>query len=292
MIGARIAAGLLLTAGLLIPTLSAQAGDTFRLDIPGPAKDSSAQSLPDSDVHLAHYRGFHGGFYRGGYGGYRGGYYGGYRGGYYGGYRGYYGGYRGYAYYGGYRGYYGYPGYYGYASYYPSYYGGYYSGYYGGGYGYAPVYAYYGSSTFVTPCCDNPSPVVSVRITPVPGVVERVIETPRTTVPPTPPTTVPPEPGTTVPPTTTPPMPPVKDGVPPPMRVIPSEGTFPYDGGPRDPVPMPKLEDSPAGTSSSMVIRPDFRVVHYTEGKPLTKPAEKGKWVYPAYGEEAKRAPR
>jgi len=133
----------------------------------------------DADTDLVRY-GYRGG-YHGGYGGYRGGYHGGYgyRGGYYGGYRGgYYGGYRG-GYYGGYRGGY-YGGYYGgYRPYYGGYYGGYsgygYGGYGYGGYGYGG-YGYYcsnnlygGCSTVnvVAPTYSNPQPYVPNAPAPV-----------------------------------------------------------------------------------------------------------------------------
>jgi hypothetical protein len=136
-------------AAFLASAQSLRASDVIPLK--GTASYDKAQtttlgSIGDADTELmrgggggrgggGHGGGFHGGGYRGGfYGGYRGGYYGGYRGGYYGGYRGY--GYGGYGY-GGYGGYYGgyYP-YYGGVYYYNPYYYPYYGGYgYVGGYG-------------------------------------------------------------------------------------------------------------------------------------------------------------
>jgi len=338
MLGTRFATGFVLALGLSALAGTARAGDTFRLDMPGPGRAPAI--APDSrqdtrtldqratdtsaDLLAASYRGYHGGFYGGGYRGYHGGYYGGgYRGYYGGGYRGYYGGgYRGYygggyrGYYGGgYRGYYGggygggYRGYYGggyggyghhghyghypryYGSYYPRYYGGYYPSYYGGYYpsyygGYYP--SYYGSGftfSFSTPIVySTPSyyldSSVPLSITTIPQVEGRVIES--RVIESSPTTTNPLPPSSTVPPAAT--MPPA-DSSAPESRTEP--GTYRYDGGPKDPVPMPRIEE-PTPTSYDMVIRP-ARLVSLPE---VATPASKsGKWVLPAFGEEARRQP-
>lgn len=61
---------------------------------------------------------------------------------------------------------------------------------------------------------------------------------------------------------------------------VQKDGTFPYDGGPERPVPMPKVED------------PATRIPRQTtpmiEGIPVSMPA-KVKYVYPAYGETIRR---
>jgi len=262
MIGTRIIAGLLLAAGLFVPALSARPGDTFRLDLPGP--DRTANAAPagpdqnDKDLYTVGYRGVHGGFYgyRGGYVGYRG-YYAGYRGGY-AGYRGSYGGYHGG--YHGYHGHYaGYRGYYGYA--YPRYYGGYY------GYPYARAYygapsVYYYPPLVADPCVLSGSittlaPAITLRINPAPAVQGRIIQTPGAPLPP--PMTPAPGPG-------------------------PAAGTYPYDGGPLDPVPMPKLDEAPMDAPTP-IIRPDPRVVSAV----IAVSEGKGKWAYPAYGEAPRR---
>ncbi len=56
-----------------------------------------------------------------------------------------------------------------------------------------------------------------------------------------------------------------------------SDGTFPYDGGPDNPVPMPKAEPDPASTP---------RLFRVPETRPVSLPAKGGKFSYPAYGEE------
>jgi hypothetical protein len=239
-------------------TASAQAGDVFWLGLNTEAPTLNLVGGQEADTLPVQWRG-------GGYGGYRGGYggYGGYRG-YYGGYRGGYGGYGGY--YGGYRG-----GYGSYGGYYPRYYGGSYGGYggyssrsyggYRGGYGgYGGYYprsygGYYGGSrsyygiSYVSPLGCPP------RGQDIPGIVLSPG-------------------GSGAGDTDTPP------GSQPlnPMKPVPQDGTFPYDGGPADPVPMPKVEPAPAGK-----VRPHTMPL---EGRPVSvPPPTTKKYEYLAYGE-------
>jgi hypothetical protein len=60
----------------------------------------------------------------------------------------------------------------------------------------------------------------------------------------------------------------------------PADTTYPYDGGPALPVPMPKVQPNP--TQVPPPVPADGRVVS------LPKKSS-GKWAYPAYGEQAKR---
>lgn len=66
---------------------------------------------------------------------------------------------------------------------------------------------------------------------------------------------------------------------------VPRDGTFRYDGGPADPVPMPKADPDPMSA-------PRFRLAP-GGGIPISLPKEtkeaKGKYAYPAYGEEPRR---
>jgi len=105
MLGIRSATGLVLALGLSALAGTSHAGDTFRLDLPGPGRTPAVTPAPRAaDTHTLDSRtstdddlmtvGYRGGFY----GGHRGFYGGGYRGGFYG------GGYRGGYYGGGYRG--------------------------------------------------------------------------------------------------------------------------------------------------------------------------------------------
>lgn len=64
----------------------------------------------------------------------------------------------------------------------------------------------------------------------------------------------------------------------------PAEETFPYDGGPANPVPQ--ANDAPAPTSN-----PRQRSVPL-EGRSVSLPRAAPKWGYPAYGETARRTTR
>jgi len=270
MIGTRtLAAGLALVAGLTL-TPSTRAGDTFRLDMPGPARTTTLDLKGADDgadtVATSWYRGgFRGGFYyggyRGAYGGYRGGYYGGYRGGYYGGYhRPFYGSY--------YRPFYG-AGYYGgYRSFYPrAYYGGfgYYPGYYSS---YSYAYPYYYAPCSLPSTIPTMPPVVTLQATP--SVTESDYSPSLTT------------PGTVIPPAS---------GILPAPKA--DSGTFPYDGGPKEAVPMPRIDDDGPTLKPSTTIRPaDERLVSFLQpdiSAQTAGAAPKGKWAYPAYGEQPRR---
>jgi len=205
------------------------AQDTVRLG--GPTAQASMTGAVDELV-----RGYHGGGYRGGYhgGGYRGGYHGGhYHGGY--GYRGgYYGGGYGYRYASYYRPYYGYG--YGYA--YPRYYGSYYPyvNYYTPAY-YAPTDCYY-SATYYPIAGETVQPAVVT----VPGngsnyrPQQPVYQQPAYQ-----------QPANQQPRPNTPMMPP------------PGDGTFRYDGDPKNIVPMPAPQD--ANPSRTPLLPVDGKLV-------------------------------
>ncbi len=288
----RIATGLLLATGLFAWSGHARAGDTYRLDMPGPSDTPTLSLKADTnfgDTDTLAVRGYGGGGYRGGYGGYRGGYggyrggYGGYRGGY-GGYRGGYGGYRGYGY-GGYRGY-GYGGYrgYGYGGYRGYGYGGYgYRGYGWGGYGYGLGYGGYGYggygyggypyySTYSYPSYYYSTPCYPIGTTlSAPAYALNIL---------------PSSSSYSIQPSTV--MPRADDGITP----LPPSGaeSYPYDGGPRAPVPMPPAEDSvPSGGPR---IRPSPEVTGGRVVSLAIESAKTGKWQYPAYGELPRRSGR
>jgi len=192
-----------------------------------------------------------GGGYHGG-GAYHGGGYGGYRGGYgYGGYGRGYGGYgygRGYGY-GGYWG--GYGGYWagyglglglGYGYSYPYYYGGYSSPYY-----YAPTYYYTAPAYYYGMSATSATPVVTLATTPY---SQRI-------------------------------MPRIDDGTGnalPSPRLLNPDGTYKYDGGPTEPVPMPKTQNSPKQSTERFV------------SIPAPAPAPK-KYTYAAYGQQSAPKP-
>ena len=243
----------LAVGALLLGAAATQAGDTIKLSLPA-SKDVPALKLGeiglDADTIDAGYRG-HGGHYHGGYhGGYRGGYHGGYHVGHYGGYRGYYGGYRGY--YGGYRGFYGgYRGYYG-AYYRPYFYGAGYYGYspyyYSSSYYYTSPSVYYYSSPIYCPIgMETTTTLESQRVMPPADALNYAPQTQTLPLP--------------------------RDA-----------GTYPYDGGPRAPVPMPRIDnpgDAPPARLSPIPTVP-------LDGRPVSLPAPKAtpvKYTFPAYGE-------
>ncbi|HTU22648.1 MAG TPA: hypothetical protein VMG10_31705 [Gemmataceae bacterium] len=65
-----------------------------------------------------------------------------------------------------------------------------------------------------------------------------------------------------------------------PSEQPPSDGTFPYDGGPSNPVPSLK-ETPPSSTPAPRSVP--------LEGRSVSLPKTAPKWSYPAYGETARR---
>jgi len=272
----QMAIGLLALAVLVFVAGSASAGDTVRLSLPGDASaptlnlKATAEDLAADTLEAAYRGGYHGGYhggYRGGYVahrgyGFRGGYYGGYRAHasqlpYYRGYRGYYGGYRGY--YGGYRGYYG-GGFRYYGGYWPRYGAAYYGSYSPSYYYYNPGYSGYSYSSggYCSPIVESSTVVVQ----------------PRTTV------LRPAAPSYDLP---APTLMPQADELP---RIVPSQpGTFPYDGGPNNQIPMPPADES--STSYPRLSKP--ALVEDLVVKLPGKSSSSGKWTYPAYGETPSR---
>jgi len=287
-----LAAGLLALAG----GGNVRANDTVRL-LDG---DRSDDVDGDTDTHLV-YRGGFGGYGRGGFGGYGRGFgYGGYGRSFYGGYgRGFgygYGGYgRGFGY--GYRpfisiglgyGGYGYGGYYGgYRPYYGGYYGGYSSFYpsYYNSYSYPSFYSYpsYSYAPVYSPCAASVTEVV----------------TSQTVAPP-----LASQPGVTVTPGTS-----SYSQIPAPrIYTQPAgDGTYPYDGGPRSPLPMPGPDGdaNPMSTPRKMVPL-DGRLVSLPKqttggvnnglfvslrtdaaSEPVTVNGQAPRYSYPAYGEQS-----
>jgi hypothetical protein len=253
------------------------AQDTVRLGGPSAAR---IDMQGGTDTELV--RGFHGG-YHGGYGHYHGGYRGGYYGGYYGGYRGYYGGYYG-------RGY-GYGGYY--RPYYGGYYGGYYRPYYGGYYGsyypyssvyYQPYYTSYYSGYY--PCVGQTAATVTLA--------QANYSAPQQYA-------APQNYGTQ------------QNYYSEPLTAPGANSTFPYNGGPSSPIPMPAPNNpvqpgQKIGDPNRGIIPLDGKLVslpNETTGgfTPVTAPARNivtpqtrtpatttttaaPRVVYPAYGEE------
>jgi hypothetical protein len=251
----HLAAGILAVAGLALAT-PAFGGDTIRLNL-ADYNNASVKPLVATDADLdadtlevwrgGGFRGgFHGGGFRGGFGGFRGGF-GGFRGGFVG-HRGFIGFNRGFV--GFNRGFVGFrpfaPRFFGF---YPRFGGGFSRGCafpasFGFGYGYYPGWSSCG--VYASPCS------VSVGIPPITRVLG--------TVPP-------------------------GQVVPAPLAPLPpGNGTYQYDGGPANPVPMPPPEETPT--------RSDPRRPAVYDEVMVSLPGEQsgtGKWVYPAYGEAPRR---
>ena len=232
----------LAAAGLLAAGTSVRADDTLRLRLDRTETPTMKLGGAES-VDADTYEVGRGGGRAGG--GYRGGY-GGYRGGYYrGGYG--YGGRYGYGI--GYRGGYGYGRpYYGWYGGYRPYYGNWWGGY-GLPFGYYPSVYYYGSPYYY------PASTTIV---------------------------VPPATANFVPASTLQAAPNAGLETAPPPQVVPSDGTFIYDGGPRPPVSAPNINADPSAPVPVPVP---------ADGRPISlrgKPA----YSYPAYGESLKVAPR
>jgi len=284
MLSRPLAYGLALAAGLALSSAARAGDDVIRLAFPtSPPKsggdvrtlsataDDLATDTLDARYGYGGYRGGYGG-YRGGYGGYRGGYYGGYRGGYYAGYRGgYYGGYRG-GYYGGFRG--------GYGAFYRPFYGAYYGGY--SPYYYSS-YSYYNYSPYYYGGYYGCSDVGGAEVYPICS--RTVVVRPSTTVYYEPQAQVLPQ------------QPQLRESqpLPSPAPVMPKadDSTFPYDGGPKDPVPMPQTFEE----ARPMLVPPRARpqateTLVSLPAKQQPEAKKSGKWNFPAYGEEATRSPR
>jgi len=247
-------------AALMFAGFAKADGDTIRLGGRSGVDDAPIQRLDlktDNNADTLTVRGYHGGGFHGGhYGGYHGGFYGGYRG-FYGGYGGYRGfGYAGYGYRGwGYGGY-GYRGY-GYGYYRPYVGIGFGYGYGGYGYGYGGYgYPYYSGISYYYPSCYS-YPTYYYGISYASPAVTYTLGTTSTT-------------------TVQPVMPRIIDSgdVAPSTRVIPN-GTYPYDGGPTSPVPMPSKEAAPKVPSTERFV---------------SIPAAK-KYSYAAYGEKPSAQP-
>jgi len=242
-----------------------RSSDVYRLDLTDKTKtDVKALDLKgDVDVSPVSWRGGGG---RGGWGGgWRGGWGGGWRGGYWGrgwgGYRGWYGnrGWYGAGWYGrgyGWGGWYGYPGWYGYGSYYPSYCGYYYPSYYS-----YPAYSswcagpvYYSSPlTYANPGISIAVPFANIRIQRRTAVVQS--------------------------------EPPVLDTLPAPtpMPGTPDNGTYRYDGDPKNRVPMPRTEPAPPVPAPSSQPGTDAEMTGtFAAGRGVAT-----KFRYLAYGERS-----
>jgi len=204
----RLAAAMLGAGLLTLAFGSAVRADNDTVRLGSSASGAATGPMGGTDTELVYWRGgyrHHGGHY----GGYR--HYGGYHhhGGYYGGYRPYYGGYR--PYYGGYYG--------GYRSYYSNYYGNYYGGYYGG---YRPYYGgYYRISSYgdYYPCDVQLSvgtPIVYTQLPAQPVQTATQVYQFQSAARP--------------------------QALPMPVAVPAANQTFPYDGGPRQPLPLPSQE--------------------------------------------------
>lgn len=187
-------------------------------------------------------------------GGYRGGHYGGYYGwgGGYGGYRGYYGG--GY---GGYRGYYG-------GGYHRGYYGGYYGNYYRPAYYYPRAYyaSYYGAyPVYPSYYYGGYSAGIGFSI----GIGGNAVALDASAV----------NLGASM----APPVPQPMTAQPMAPSAAPGDGTFRYDGGPANPVPLPKADPQPMVPPSNSLAPTDLPVS--LKPKPATSP-----YKYKAYGEK------
>jgi len=268
------AAGVLAVLVLAAWTTAARAGDTVLLK-GGVSAPTVTLALTadndDADTDLvAYHRGWGGGFHHGYGGGYHHGYGGGYHHGYGGyhnagyryGYGGYHHGYGGYhsggyrygwgGYHGGYR--YGGGGYYPYYRNYYSYYPRYYDVGYGNGYGYSPYYDYSPPVYYTPYYCP-----INLGVSSAPYVLPGA-----TVIPPA---------GVTAPAPTPVPTPAPAGG-----------GPYIYDGGPANPVPMPKADPTPAPSAApkTVVPLPGERAVSL----PAREPA---KYQFAAYGEQAGR---
>jgi len=234
-------------AGWLQLSGPAQAADTFKLGMTvGAPTLTLGLEKNDAETQLV----WHHGFYRGGYGGFYG--------------RSFYGGGFGRGFYGGF-----YPRF----AYGPSYY---YPRYSSFSFGYnfsrpyyyaAPAY-YYSAPSFYysSPWC---SPI---------GLSGRVAATLEVPLPM--PNQLPPATQQQFPSTQQPPLAPELQPMQPVEPRQPVPGTYDYDGGPQNPVPLPRngVQENP----TRVLPRPTVPL----EGRPVSLPAKNAKYSYPAYGEK------
>jgi hypothetical protein len=247
MHGKWFAAGALATAGMLALALPARAGDTYRLSIPGRTADAPTLGLVDDG------KGADTVSIRGGHGGHGGGHGGGGHGGGHGGFhgfrdfdRGFHGsrdfdrGFHGFRDFD--RGFHGFRGYYGGFGFYPSYYSSYYQPYY-----YSTPSLYYSAPAYsVDPCLYSSvgvsTPALGLSVNVAPTTRRRIVEL-----------------------------------VAAPAAVQIDDQTFPYDGGPRIPAPMPNADPTPG---APLPLGP-------VDEHPISLPAKVvSRLVYPAYGEQ------
>ncbi len=240
---------------VLAATGAASAGDRDTTTMTLGGKGTAAQAATE-DAELTHgYRGGYRGGYGGGYGGYRGGYSSSYYGGGYGGYRGGYGNYHRGGYGGGYGG-----GYYGggYRGGYGSYYGGGYGSYYGGYsrpyYGVGVYSSYYSYPTYSVayPTYYNDCGV-NLGIGGVAGFGAPTVTLGTTNY--------------------------ARPAAPMAQPVAPGDGTFPYDGGPANPVPVPMPDAKPIPSANPSSAATDLPI----SLKPKVPPVS---YKYKAYGEK------
>ena len=217
-------------------------------------KGTAAQAATE-DAELTHgYRGGYRGGYGGGYGGYRGGYSSSYYGGGYGGYRGGYGNYYGGGYGGGYYG----GGYGGYRGGYGSYYGGGYGSYYGGysrpyySVGFSSSYYTYPTYSVAYPTYYNDCGSI-LGISGVAGFGAPTVTLGTTNF--------------------------ARPAAPMAQPVAPGDGTFPYDGGPANPVPVPMPDAKPIPEPNPSSAATDLPIS--LKPKPAATP-----YKYKAYGEK------
>jgi hypothetical protein len=258
----RMGAAVVAALGLWASPAWAQFSDVKTLRLGDVPTIKLGKAGPNADTELVRsYGGHHGGYH----GGYRSNYYGGYRG-YYGGYRGFYGGYHNYyrPYYAGFRPYYGGYGYRNF--YYPRYslYASLFGYGYGYGYGYRP-YAYYAPPVYYyDPSCYYPTGLTTSTFSTYSPVMPLTSQYESGYVPQGTPV---PQPGS------------AEDrGVPVPKPGSAEDGTFPYDGGPSSPVPMPKADPVPS--------RDPVRPAPKPEGRIVSLPAPTTPFAYSAYGEK------
>ena len=148
------------------------------------------------------------------------------------------------------------PSFYGYRNFYSPYYYPRYSLYAGGygydyGYGYRPSYYYAPPVYYYYPSCSYPISLTTTTFSAYSPVMPLA-----------------PQDGG-----------PVPGGGPVPRPGGVEDGTYPYDGGPASPVPMPKADPVPS--------RDPVRPTPKPEGRIVSLPASTTSFAYPAYGEKA-----